>query len=583
MHNIHKSKEFGGIYRGFVVDNKDPEELLRAKLRVPEVSGQEITDWATPAASFYGGYADGGTAFPPEIGSGVFVMYEHGNVDMPVYLGGWYANVKGEDGTIVKEVSKRVRGKIDNAISASKGQKVGKTEPFVNKDDGLDFDTDVSKEIKEPSSPFAGEYTKVKQIKTISGHVLEFDDTKEEERVLLFHKEGSFLEFRKDRDVVFKSSKKYELVDGEHIEHISKHEIKLVEGSEDLTIKGQQKQVIGELSRTEYRGDRKVVIRGKHNHFVDSDEERHITGRTVEKFGSSVKRHYASSVTDTIGSQFERTVVQTSSETINNLDRAEVAKSLDILFGDYTVDIEEGDEKHTLVLGNAEWTLIEGDEIHTLSPGEGETGNVIWTLLDGDWDTIITTGNETHTITTGNWTTNIELGHEEHNIVTADGPDAVIWKTTIGNYTITMGVGDFILSILTGNISMTTASGDISITAPSGSITIAAGTALSLSALSSFTASSTGPMSMSSSSTLSMMSAAIATLSAIGVGISGITSIGSAAVPGVGFTVPFAELMFSVYNSHTHITTAPGFPTTVPNTTPLVPFTHSSPSVRTTI
>lgn len=42
------SPNYFGLYRGIVVDNNDPLDVRRIKLKVPQVFGEEITDWAWP-------------------------------------------------------------------------------------------------------------------------------------------------------------------------------------------------------------------------------------------------------------------------------------------------------------------------------------------------------------------------------------------------------------------------------------------------------------------------------------------------------------------------------------------------------
>jgi hypothetical protein len=41
-------QRFYGKYRAFVVDNEDPEQLARLRLRIPSVLGEEISGWALP-------------------------------------------------------------------------------------------------------------------------------------------------------------------------------------------------------------------------------------------------------------------------------------------------------------------------------------------------------------------------------------------------------------------------------------------------------------------------------------------------------------------------------------------------------
>lgn len=43
----HDEKYFG-LYRGVVIDNNDPKNLGRIKMIVPQVMGEQVTDWAWP-------------------------------------------------------------------------------------------------------------------------------------------------------------------------------------------------------------------------------------------------------------------------------------------------------------------------------------------------------------------------------------------------------------------------------------------------------------------------------------------------------------------------------------------------------
>lgn len=45
--------DYCGIYRAVVVDNKDPKGLGRVKLMVPQVLGEQVTDWAWPVTGAY--------------------------------------------------------------------------------------------------------------------------------------------------------------------------------------------------------------------------------------------------------------------------------------------------------------------------------------------------------------------------------------------------------------------------------------------------------------------------------------------------------------------------------------------------
>ncbi len=89
-------RRFYGKYRGFVVDNADPEQLGRLKLQVPSVLGDKVvTGWAMPCVP-YGGAANQGTFFIPENEAGVWVEFEEGDLEFPVWVGSFWSKPGGE-------------------------------------------------------------------------------------------------------------------------------------------------------------------------------------------------------------------------------------------------------------------------------------------------------------------------------------------------------------------------------------------------------------------------------------------------------------------------------------------------------
>jgi hypothetical protein len=82
---VKERRLFPAIYRGTVVDNVDPEERGRVKVKVPSVLGEETDSWAMPAEP-YGGPNVGFFAIPP-IGAEVWVQFEGGIHTLPVWTG----------------------------------------------------------------------------------------------------------------------------------------------------------------------------------------------------------------------------------------------------------------------------------------------------------------------------------------------------------------------------------------------------------------------------------------------------------------------------------------------------------------
>lgn len=87
--NAEASRYFGK-YRGTVVNILDPERRARLQAVVPDVLGTEPSTWAMPAAPFAGPGA-GFVALPPP-GAGVWIEFEQGNPDYPIWTGCWWGS-----------------------------------------------------------------------------------------------------------------------------------------------------------------------------------------------------------------------------------------------------------------------------------------------------------------------------------------------------------------------------------------------------------------------------------------------------------------------------------------------------------
>ncbi|MEI6680480.1 MAG: phage baseplate assembly protein V, partial [Mariniphaga sp.] len=78
-------KKFFGKYRGTVINNIDPMQIGRIQALVPDVSNIMPTSWAMPCVPIAGKQM--GSFFVPQVGSGVWIEFEHGDPDYPIWVG----------------------------------------------------------------------------------------------------------------------------------------------------------------------------------------------------------------------------------------------------------------------------------------------------------------------------------------------------------------------------------------------------------------------------------------------------------------------------------------------------------------
>lgn len=86
--------EYFGIYRGVVTGTTDEEGLLRLKVRIPSITGDgefsNVWPCVPPANNLT-------TRVLPKVGDPIWIMFEAGDVDHPVWMGTWLTATKREE------------------------------------------------------------------------------------------------------------------------------------------------------------------------------------------------------------------------------------------------------------------------------------------------------------------------------------------------------------------------------------------------------------------------------------------------------------------------------------------------------
>lgn len=81
-------RRFYGKYRGLVIENVDPEQIGRILVQVPDVLGEITSSWAMPCVPAAG--IQSGCFIVPPLGSQVWVEFEQGDPDYPIWTGGFW-------------------------------------------------------------------------------------------------------------------------------------------------------------------------------------------------------------------------------------------------------------------------------------------------------------------------------------------------------------------------------------------------------------------------------------------------------------------------------------------------------------
>jgi uncharacterized protein involved in type VI secretion and phage assembly len=81
---------FYGKYRGTVVNNVDPLQIGRIQAMVPDVGALLPSSWAMPCIPVAG--INMGVFTVPPIGSGVWIEFERGDPDFPIWVGGFWGS-----------------------------------------------------------------------------------------------------------------------------------------------------------------------------------------------------------------------------------------------------------------------------------------------------------------------------------------------------------------------------------------------------------------------------------------------------------------------------------------------------------
>jgi type VI secretion system secreted protein VgrG len=256
-----------GKYRGYVHDVSDPEGRGRIRAIVPRLLGETTpTGWALPAAPYAG--PDQGLFTVPDLGAGVWMEFEEGDLSKPIWSGLWWGSpTDGDIGTPDSTARQRV---------PSTGQEARTPETPQH---------EYPREAAEP---------KVRILKSATGHHIVLDDRPEHERIEIHDSKGNRL-----------------ILSPEGLDRIMSNERTLNKGSRSAQVDGDD---VLDLS-----GKQTETVGGRHKRVVKNDATIEVKGNLVEKIGgtSFVRTVDSKGTTISVGGQLTESVSGASDRTVS--------------------------------------------------------------------------------------------------------------------------------------------------------------------------------------------------------------------------------------------------------------------------
>lgn len=265
-----------GKYRGYVHDVDDPDGRGRIRVIVPRLLGADTpTGWALPCAPYAG--PDQGFFTVPDVGAGVWVEFEEGDLHRPIWSGQWWGAPNEEEIGATDSTAPTGAPRPTGAAS-------GKRSPETPQHD-------YPRETPTP---------RVRIWKSASGHHVVLDDRPDSERLEIHDSRGNRI-----------------ILSPEGMDRIMSNERVLDKGSRSVQVDGDDDSVIAGASHEkvdgkharEVGGDVTLTYRGN----LDETVGRSAYRRTVDHTGTTV--NVGGAYTEKVSGSVTRSVSGAVSET----------------------------------------------------------------------------------------------------------------------------------------------------------------------------------------------------------------------------------------------------------------------------
>ncbi len=221
------------LFRGVIENNISPAKDGRVQVRIfglhednKETIKTEHLPWAEVMQSTMFGFSSGvGISSVPNIGTWVFVILDNDNPNMPIVIGA---------------ISGKSIDESNPSLGFNSPDKIFPLKDRLNEEDQNrlqrveNLDKTIHNSINNNTTPSSdyfdiniksnsdkSTYPDNTVIETKSNHVIEIDDTIDWEKIRIYHKSGTYIDFRPDGSIINKIKKdSICIIDGNKLNHI---------------------------------------------------------------------------------------------------------------------------------------------------------------------------------------------------------------------------------------------------------------------------------------------------------------------------------------------------------------------------
>lgn len=230
--------QYLGKYRGYVHAVEDPEGRGRIRAIVPRLLGESTpTGWAEPSAPYAG--PDQGLFTVPDLGAGVWIEFEEGDLSKPIWTGCWWGAPTAEERDLPDNATRRA---TPETAAAGTGARTPETPQH-----------EYPRESPEP---------KVRIFKSATGHHIVLDDRPESERIEIHDSKGNRL--------ILSSEGLDRMILNERTYNKGNRSAD-IDGDDELDVAGAQVEKIGSSHNREVRGDAEIKVKGTYTESFGND------------------------------------------------------------------------------------------------------------------------------------------------------------------------------------------------------------------------------------------------------------------------------------------------------------------------